>query len=210
MWHHIDGAYGVFFCLLDVLKHTLRGLPRADSLTLDPHKGMFLPYGTGALLVRDGTALRAAHEATAPYLPAMPHPEDFYDPSQHGPELSRPFPGLRVWLSVKLFGSAAFRAAVAEKRALTLDAVRRVAALPGIVIDAPPELSLFAFHLTWPGATRTDEAEATRALLVKTTARSRVMLTGCTTHGRYLGRVCILSFRTHQRHIDALVEDLAA
>ena len=66
-----------------------RGLPRADSLTLDPHKGMFLPYGTGALLVRDGAALRAAHEATAAYLPAMPHPEDFYDPSQHGPELSR-------------------------------------------------------------------------------------------------------------------------
>ncbi len=70
---------------------------------------MFLPYGTGALLVRDGAALRAAHEATAAYLPAMPHPEDFYDPSQHGPELSRGFSGLRVWLSVKLFGSAAFR-----------------------------------------------------------------------------------------------------
>ncbi len=79
---------------------------------------MFLPYGTGALLVRDGAALRAAHEATADYLPAMPHPEDFYDPSQHGPELSRGFPGLRVWLSVKLFGAAAFRDAIAEKRAL--------------------------------------------------------------------------------------------
>ena len=77
----------------DELRGTLRGLPRADSLTLDPHKGMFLPYGTGALLVRDGAALRAAHEATAAYLPAMPHPEDFYDPSQHGPELSRGFPG---------------------------------------------------------------------------------------------------------------------
>ena len=83
---------------------------------------MFLPYGTGALLVRDGAALRAAHEATADYLPAMPHPADFYDPSQHGPELSRGFPGLRVWLSVKLFGAAAFRDAIAEKRALTLDA----------------------------------------------------------------------------------------
>ena len=71
----------------------LNGLSRADSLTLDPHKGMFLPYGTGALLVRDGAALRAAHEATAAYLPAMPHPDDFYDPSQHGPELSRAFPG---------------------------------------------------------------------------------------------------------------------
>jgi len=210
LWHHIDGAYGAFFYLSDELRDALRGLPRADSLTLDPHKGMFLPYGTGALLVRDGGALRAAHEATAPYLPAMPHPEDFYDPSQHGPELSRGFPGLRVWLSVKLFGAAAFRAAIAEKRALALDAARRVAALPGIVIDAAPELSLFAFHLTWPGATRLDEDAATRALMEQTTARGRVMVTGCTTHGRYLGRVCILSFRTHRPQVDALVEDFAA
>ena len=210
LWHHIDGAYGAFFYLVAGLRETLRGLPRADSLTLDPHKGMFLPYGTGALLVRDGAALRAAHEATASYLPAMPHPADFYDPSQHGPELSRGFPGLRVWLSVKLYGSAAFRAAIAEKRALTMEAVRRVAALPGIVIDAPPELSLFAFHLTRPGASRADEDAATRAIVQKTTARRRVMLTGCEAHGRYMGRVCVLSFRTHAAQIDALVEDLAA
>ena len=158
--------------------------------------------------MRDGAALRAAHEATADYLPAMPHPEDFYDPSQHGPELSRGFPGLRVWLSVKLFGSAAFRAAIEEKRALTLDAFRRIAALPGIVIDAEPELSLFAFHLTWPGASRVDEDRATRALMDATTRRGRVMVTGCTAHGRALGRVCVLSFRTHQAQIDALIEDL--
>jgi aromatic-L-amino-acid decarboxylase len=171
---------------------------------------MFLPYGTGALLVRDGAALRAAHEATAAYLPAMPHPADFYDPSQHGPELSRGFPGLRVWLSVKLYGAAAFRAAVGEKRELALDAARRVAALPGIVIDAPPDLSLFAFHLSWPGATRVEEDMATRALMDRTTRRGRVMLTGCTAHGRFLGRVCVLSFRTHQPEIDALIEDMAA
>jgi aromatic-L-amino-acid decarboxylase len=171
---------------------------------------MFLPYGTGALLVRDGAALRAAHEATAAYLPAMPHPEDFYDPSQHGPELSRGYPGLRVWLSVKLFGAAAFREAIAEKRTLALEAWRRVAALPHIVIDAPPELSLFAFHVTWAGATRAEEDDATRGLLESTTNRGRVMLTGCTAHGRLLARVCVLSFRTHQQHIDHLVEDLSA
>jgi aromatic-L-amino-acid decarboxylase len=210
LWHHIDGAYGAFFHLSDSLRPVLEGLSRADSLTLDPHKGMFLPYGTGALLVRDGAALRAAHEATAAYLPEMPHPDDFYDPSQHGPELSRAFPGLRVWLSVKLFGAAAFREAIAEKRRLALDAWRRVAALPHIVIDAPPELSLFAFHVAWPGAIRAEEDHATRTLLENTTKRGRVMLTGCTAHGRALGRVCVLSFRTHQQHIDHLVEDLCA
>jgi len=210
LWHHIDGAYGAFFYLAPELRQTLRALPRADSLTLDPHKGLFLPYGTGALLVRDGAALRAAHEATAAYLPSMPHPHDFYDPSQHGPELSRGFPGLRVWLSVKLYGAAAFRAAIAEKRALAVDAFRRVARLPGIVVDAEPELSLFAFHLTAPGWSIAQEDAATRALMERTTARGRVMVTGSHAHGRYLGRVCVLSFRTHEPQIDALVEDFAA
>jgi aromatic-L-amino-acid decarboxylase len=140
----------------------------------------------------------------------MPHPSDFYDPSQHGPELSRGFPGLRVWLTVKVYGSAAFRDAIAEKRALAVDAARRVAALPHIVMDAPPELSLFAFHLTRSGWTREQEDAATRALMQRTTARGRVMITGSATHGRYLGRVCVLSFRTHERQIDALIDDMRA
>lgn len=210
LWHHMDGAYGAFFHLCEDGRGVLKGLSRADSLTLDPHKGMFLPYGTGALLVRDGSALRAAHAATADYLPAMPSPDEFYDPSQHGPDLSRGFPGLRVWMAVKLYGAAAYRAAVAEKRALALEAFRRVAALPGIVIDAPPELSLFAFHVSWPGATLEQEDAATRALMAGITARGRVMVTGAVARGRYLGRVCVLSFRTHAAQIDALVEDATA
>jgi len=208
LWHHIDGAYGAFFQWCEETRPVLQGLSRADSLTLDPHKGMFLPYGTGALLVRDGAALRAAHEATADYMPAIP--DQLYDPSQHGPELSRGFPGLRVWLTVKLYGAAAYRAAVSEKRVLAIDAYRRVAALPGIVIDAEPELSLFAFHVTWPGATLAEEDAATRALMERTTARGRIMVSGAAARGRYLGRVCVLNFRTHTEQIDMLIEDMSA
>jgi len=183
---------------------------RADSLTLDPHKGMFLPYGTGALLVRDGAALRAAYAATAGYLPGTPDPDEFYDPSQYGPDLSRGFQGLRVWLPVKVFGAARFRAALAEKRALALDAAARIGAIPGVVMVAPPQLSLFAFHLTWPGATLDEENAATTELMERVTARGRVMITGCTVDGRVLARVCVLSFRTRQSRIDACVEDVAA
>ena len=210
LWHHVDGAYGAFFNLCDEGRAVLEGLDRADSLTLDPHKGMFLPYGTGALLVRDGAALRAAHEATGHYMPDLPHPDDFYDPSQHGPDLSRGFPGLRVWLTVKLYGAAAYRAAIAEKRALALDAHRRLGALPGLAIAAAPELSLFAFHVTWPNASLAEEDAATRRLLDRTTARGRVMISGAVARGRYLGRVCVLNFRTHAEQIDWLVEDVAA
>jgi aromatic-L-amino-acid decarboxylase len=213
LWHHVDGAYGAFFRLVDELRPALAGLERADSLTLDPHKGLFLPYGVGALLVRDGEALRAAHAATASYMPASAEADDLYDPSQYGPDLSRGFPGLRVWLCLKLFGVARFRAALAEKRALALDAAARIGALPGVMMTAPPELSLFAFHLTWPGARRAEENAATRELIERVTRRGRVMLTGCTVDqdgDRFLARVCVLSFRTRRERIDACVEDVAA
>jgi aromatic-L-amino-acid/L-tryptophan decarboxylase len=209
LWHHVDGAYGAFFQLCDNTRGVLRGLERADSLTLDPHKGMFMPYGTGALLVRDGAALRAAHGATADYLPDVPSAADFYDPSQHGPDLSRGFPGLRMWLTMKIYGTDVFRAAIAEKRALAVDAAARVSVLPHVVMDALPELSLFPFHITWAGATLAQEDAATRALMDDVSKRGRVMISGAVAGGRYVGRVCVLSFRTHAAQIDALVEDLS-
>lgn len=208
LWHHVDGAYGAFFHLCPELRPLLRGLSRADSLTLDPHKGMFLPYGTGALLVRDGAALRELHSATAGYLPE--NQSEFYDPAQHGPELSRGFPGLRVWLSVKMYGAARYRAAIAEKRALALWAAERVAAIPGVVIDAAPQLSLFAFHLSGPSlTTRHDQNVATERLVEQVTARGRVFLSGCTVNGRYLARICVLSFRTRRDDVEAAVAQLA-
>jgi len=213
LWHHVDGAYGAFFRLVDESRPALAGLDRADSLTLDPHKGLFQPYGVGALLVRDGEALRAAHAATASYMPALTESGDLYDPSQYGPDLSRGFPGLRVWLCLKFFGVARFRAALAEKRELALDAAARIGSLPGVVMTAPPELSLFAFHLTWPGARRAEENAATRELIERVTGRGRVMLTGCTVDqggDRFLARVCVLSFRTRRERIDACVDDVAA
>lgn len=209
LWHHVDGAYGAFFHMVPALRPLLAGLSRADSLTLDPHKGLFLPYGTGALLVRDGEKLRALHSSEAGYLPD--NQSEFYDPAQYGPDLSRGFPGLRVWLTLKLFGTARYRAALAEKRALAVWAADEVAKIPGVVMDALPQLSLFAFHLESP---RLDTLEAqnaaTRALMARVTARGRVMVTGAQVGEHYLGRVCVLSFRSRRAQVEACVEDIAA
>ncbi len=208
LWHHVDGAYGAFFHMVPELRPLLAGLSRADSLALDPHKGLFLPYGTGALLVRDGEDLRAAHAGHAAYLPPTPDGDEFYDVSQYGPELSRPFRGLRVWLAVKLHGAAALRAAVAEKRALAVAAAERLQRVPGLRLTGPPQLSLFAFHVHWPGAALADENAATRELLERVVARQRVMITGCEVDGRTLARICVLSFRTRQDRVDMAVEDI--
>ncbi|GMV04632.1 MAG: L-2,4-diaminobutyrate decarboxylase [Gemmatimonadota bacterium] len=208
LWHHVDGAYGAFFHMVPGLRPSLRGLARADSVTLDPHKGLFLPYGTGALLVRDGEDLRALHSSTAGYLPE--NQLEFYDPAQYGPDLSRGFPGLRVWLTLKFFGSARYRAALAEKRDLAVWAAERVAEIPGIVMDAPPQLSLFAFHLESESLnTQESRNQATRALMERVTRRGSVMLTGAQVGERYLGRVCVLGFRTRHPDVEACVQHLA-
>jgi aromatic-L-amino-acid decarboxylase len=201
LWHHVDGAYGAFFHVCPELRPLLDGLSRADSLTLDPHKGLFLPYGTGALLVRDARDLRRLHAASADYMPDAESVE-IYDPAAHGPDLSRGFPGLRVWLTVQLFGVARIRAAIAEKRALAVEACDRLARIPGISIVARPELSLFAFRAH-------DDDQATRKLVRDVNAHGRVLLSGCTIDGRGLARVCVLSFRTRRAQIDELVEDVA-
>ena len=207
LWHHVDGAYGAFFHLVESLRPLLAGLARADSLTLDPHKGLFLPYGTGALLVRDGSILRAVHGVSAGYLPP-PSDLEFYDAAQHGPELSRGFPGLRVWLTLKTFGAAKIRAAIAEKRTLAVAAAQQLARVPGIALVAPPQLSLFAFRVEPPGASPAEQDEATRRLLERVNARGQVMLTGCTVDERFLARVCVLSFRTRRRNVETAVEQI--
>ena len=81
--------------------------------------------------------------------------------------------------------------------------------MPHMVIAAQPQLSLLAFHLAWPGSTVAEQNTATRELLERVTRRGRVMLTGCEAGGRFLGRICVLSFRTHAEHIDACVQHLA-
>ncbi len=208
LWHHVDGAYGAFFHACDELRPLLAGLSRADSLTLDPHKGLFLPYGTGTLLVRDGQALRAVHASSADYLPGGT-PPDLYDPSEHGPDLSRGFPGFRVWLVVKVFGAARIRAAIADKRRLALVAAEQIAAIPGVVMVAKPQLSLFAFHVTWEGASQAEENVATKEVLERVAAKGRVLMSGCNLSGRELARFCVLSFRTTEERITAAVEDIA-
>ena len=207
LWHHVDGAYGAFFHLVEQLRPLLAGLSRADSLTLDPHKGLFLPYGTGALLVRDGSVLRAVHGMHAGYLPPAADLE-FYDPAQHGPELSRGFPGLRVWLTVKIFGTAKIRAAIAEKRSLAVAAAERLARTPGLEMVAPPQLSLFAFRVAPPGASPAAGDEATHRLLERVNSRGQVMLTGCTAGDRFLARLCVLSFRTRKQHVETAVNQI--
>ncbi len=209
LWFHVDGAYGGFFCLTERGRATLAGIERADSVVLDPHKGLFLPYGTGALLVRDGAALKRAHSVAADYMPTLDDDSALADFCELSPELTRPFRGLRVWLPVRMHGVRAFREALDEKLDLARQAADELRKIPGIEILAEPELSLLAFRYVPSGAQDGAALDhLNKKLLERINQQKRVFLTGTLLRGRFALRICILSFRTHHDRITMAIEDI--
>ena len=218
LWLHVDGAYGGAFVLCPEGRAALRGIERADSITFDPHKGMFLPYGTGALLVREGEALRRAHHDEADYLQDLEldlHSGADMSPAEHGPELSRPFRGLRLWLPLMLHGARAFREALSEKLALARSLHEGLARLADVEIVDPPQLSIVAFRARRRrGEPLTAWNARNEAWMDAINARGRVLLSSTLLSAAegpaFTLRACVLSFRTHADRIAALLEDAPA
>jgi len=203
LWYHIDAAYGGFFNICKEGKKILRGLERSDSIVLDPHKGLFVPYGSGSLLVKDGELLRRAHILTAEYLQDHTTPEREFNASEYSPELSRSYRGLRVWLPLKLFGVKAFRENLAEKLHLTKWMYQRFLEEPGFECVAVPDLSVIAFRYH-PQKGNVDTFN--RQLLEKIVKSQNLFLSSTLLDGEFVMRVCILSFRTHQPEVEEAFE----
>jgi aromatic-L-amino-acid/L-tryptophan decarboxylase len=210
LWFHVDAAYGGFFLLTERGRAVMKGIARADSVTLDPHKSLFLPYGTGCLLVRDRESLRRAHAVAGAYMPPMETEEDLVDFCEIGPELSRDSRGLRVWLPLKMHGAKVFRAELDEKLDLARYAVEALRKIAGVEIVAEPELSLLAFRVRREGQSEAEVDALTRRVIAAVNVQQRVFLTGAVVKGRYLIRICILSFRTHRERVDMAIEDITS
>ncbi len=206
IWLHVDGAYGGFFQLTHRGQQLFAGIERADSITLDPHKGMFLPYGTGALLVRDGSHLRAAHEVHGPYLQDLAPEADIPNFSDYSAELSRDARGLRVWLPIVLHGLGAFREALNEKLDLARYAYEALSQIPSLEVPWEPELSIVAFRV---GAGEDQASNAATAdLLRRINATRRFVLSSTVVDGRFTIRIAVLSFRTHHDRIEELIDTI--
>jgi len=205
MWLHADAAYGGFFQLTDRGRGRLRGIERADSITLDPHKGLFLPYGTGSLLVRDGAKLREAHHVGAEYLQDLAPEGDIPNFAEYSPELSREFRGLRVWLPVKLHGLDAFRAALDEKLDLARFLFEALRDTPGFEVPWEPELTVVPFRYR-PRTEGVDVEEFNHRLLDRINASRRVFLSSTMIDGRFVIRACVVSVRTHRDRVEEAVD----
>jgi glutamate/tyrosine decarboxylase-like PLP-dependent enzyme len=208
LWLHVDAAYGGFFRLAPSGAAALEPLARADSLVLDPHKALFMPLGSGAVLVKNGEALRRAlGGASSPYL-AQAQGQLARSPADYSLELSRPFRALPLWLALRVYGESVFAAALEEKLTLARYAYARLEAVPGLALFGPPDLSCLALRAAEP----TDAAAnaATEALGAALAADGRFFTSETTLGGRLYLRCCILGFRTHRGVIDEFVAAVAA
>lgn len=201
-WLHVDAAYGGFFALTARGAHALQGIARADSVTLDAHKGLQLPYGVGALLVRWPGVLAAAHAGAGAYMRDVPAADDLPHYFDRGPELTRPFRGLLVWLPLHLHGVAAFRQALDSALDLAAQAALRLRALPDIDVLLAPALSIVVWRAAQGDATTT-------ALMAAINGSGRFRVSSTLLNGRVAIRLAFLHHRTGIAELDELVACVA-
>lgn len=205
LWFHVDGAYGAFFALCPEGQEVLSGINQSNSLVLDPHKTLFLPFGTGALLVRDQEFLGPAHGGRGEYMLDMESDAHELSPAYVSPELSKHFRGLRMWLPLKLLGVAPFRAALSEKIHLARYAYDRLRSFEGFQVGPYPDLSIVTFRYV---PKKGDANEFNLALIDRLHQDGRVFLTSTRIRGTIVLRLAIVSFRTHLEDINESIEIL--
>lgn len=204
IWFHVDGAYGGLFQLTERGRDRLGGIELADSITLDPHKALFLPYGLGAVVVRDRGALRGAFAEEAHYMQDLGGAEALPDLDELTPELTRDFRGLRLWLPLHLHGVDAFRRQLDEKLDLARTVYEALAADERLELPWSPDLSVVVFRL------RGGDDAAQLRLLERINASRRILLSSTRLGGAVWLRVAVLSFRTHAERIGEAIEIIRA
>ena len=205
LWLHVDGAYGAFFALCPPGRQILKGMEHSDSLVMDPHKTLFLPYGTGAVVVRDRAQLLATHRYLADYMRDAEQAREEISPADASPELSRHFRGLRLWLPLKLAGLAPFRAALEEKILLTRYFYDKIRETPGFEVGPPPDLSVAIYRYL---PRRGDPDAFNRRLAEEIQKDGRVFITSTVVDGALVLRAAIVSFRTHLEEVDLTIDVL--
>ncbi|HZD22453.1 MAG TPA: aminotransferase class V-fold PLP-dependent enzyme [Acidimicrobiia bacterium] len=198
MWMHVDAAYGGFFQLTDRGRVRLGGIERADTIALDPHKGLSIPFGVGALIARDEARLVDAHLGRGAYLKDEDTHEGIRDIASLGPELSRPFRGLAVWLPLQLHGVGPFRDALDIALDVAEHAYDRIRGVNGVQARWEPDLSIVAFGF--------DDDAAGRAAWEAVNADRQVHLSPTIVDDRFILRFAVLNRRTTTDHIDHAID----
>jgi glutamate/tyrosine decarboxylase-like PLP-dependent enzyme len=209
LWFHVDGAYGAFGVLDPAIAARYRGMERADSLVLDPHKWLGVPVDAGCALVRRGEDLRVAFSLIPPYL-RHHAAEPVGTFAEYGPEQTRPFRALKTWATIAARGRAGIAAQVARANALARELAALVERDPELELAAAPETSIVAFRARPAGCAAAGLEELNRALPEAVQARGRAFVTGTVLDGRETLRACILHPDTTSEHLATLRAEVVA
>lgn len=200
LWFHVDAAYGGFFVLTSK-KDLFKGIEKADSLVVDPHKGLFLPYGLGAVLIKNAKAALHSNSYHANYMQDAKTADLVMDPANLSPELTKHFRGMRLWLPLQLHGVEPFIANLEEKLLLTQYFRAKLTTL-GFKVGPEPDLSVSYFWYPF----EKDENTFNQKLMQKIHEDGSVFFSSTLLHGKFVIRMAILSFRTQKSTIDKALE----
>ena len=212
LWMHVDGSYGAFAVLAKSARKLFAGLERADSIALDPHKWLYLPVDVGCVIYRAPEIARAAFAHEAEYTRIIGEKADeafaFWD---YGPELSRRFRALKVWMLLKGVGLDSLGEAIESNLACARYLESMVRASDDFEMVAPVELSIFCFRHV-PVQLRNKSPQAIDAfnerLLIALQRDGSSYLSNATLAGRFALRGCVLNYRTTLRDMEILLNDL--
>jgi glutamate/tyrosine decarboxylase-like PLP-dependent enzyme len=207
IWLHVDGAYGAFASLTDRGRVALAGMELADSITLDPHKWLYQPIELGALLVRDGAKLRRGFEISSDFLQDAEACSDEVNFSDLGLQLTRSARSLKLWISLRYFGVAAFREAIDGCLDLALHAEAAVESSSELELMTPASLGIVTFRRHPEGVDNEATLERINASLAgQIEASGEVFVSSARVAGRYVLRLCILNHSTTQAEVDRVLE----
>ncbi len=213
VWFHVDGAYGGFAAALPDAPEDLRAIGLADSVAVDPHKWLYAPLEAGCALVRDAAALRAAFAYHPPYYHFDEHATNFLD---YGPQNSRGFRALKVWLAMKQIGADGYRQMIGDDIRLSRLMADTVRSHPELALETQ-DLSITTFRYvptdlrSQIGAAETERHldALNRTLLDRLQRGGEVFLSNAVINERYLLRACIVNFHTDRHDVEATAEIVA-
>ncbi len=212
LWFHIDGAYGAFGVLDPEKAPLYRGMERADSVALDPHKWLSVPIESGWLLVRDAELLRETFHVQPPYLRLAENGEADAtpEPYEYGFELTRGFRGLKAWATICHRGRAGVARTIVGHNALARYLAAAVEAAPDLELMAPVSLSIVCYRYVPSGWTGDDHGldALNRAIVETLNHEGEVFFTPTVLNGATVLRATIIHYDTGEADLDFLVDSV--
>lgn len=209
LWLHVDAAYGGFGVLTARGQEALDGLGRADSVTLDPHKWLFVPFECGCLLARDPRRLADVFRIYPEYLKDVESSGNEINFADYGEQLTRYSRALKVWLSVNYFGSDAIAAAIDQGMDLAALAQTLVEAAPALEVLSPARFGICCFRVHPDGIDDPGALDAlNERILARVNSGGRYFISSTRLHGAYSLRICVLGYRTTANDIRGLIAEI--